>query len=182
MDLPDGGDECRQPRRDPRALAAALEQAERDRAQEAKERRRAGEDLTASQMLLSNAERRDRDAKEATQEPQRRRMTLRPPMGPTERRSRRHTRPVATGHEGEVTCDRAERREASASSLKGSVPDQEVNGRVLADNGNAKYPREAVTPPVGRLPRARKHAPKRARNATTAASPANRRLTKANAP
>jgi len=44
----------------------------------------------------------------------------------------------------------------SARSLEGTASEQEVRGRVLADTGNAKHPREAVSTPTGRSPRPRK--------------------------
>lgn len=52
------------PGADPAVVAEALRTTERDRAQAREERRRAGEDLTASQFLLAAAEGRDRNADE----------------------------------------------------------------------------------------------------------------------
>lgn len=143
------------PGADPRSVAAALEQAERDRAREAEERRRAGEDLTLSQMLLNNAERRDRDADEATQEAA---STDDAAAGERAEREAQQASQEARGarYDSDVAYDSAERREAFAASLQGSANEQEVRGRVLADTGNGKHPREAVTTPAGRSPKARK--------------------------
>jgi colicin import membrane protein len=139
---------------DPRAVDAALEQAERERAQAAEERRRASEDLTASQMLLNGAERRDRDADEATQ-----RASSTDDPATAERADREALQAIqeARGdrYDSDAAYDSAERREALASSLKGSAAEKEVIGRILADVGNAKHPREAVTAPVGQSPKAR---------------------------
>ncbi|MEV8241959.1 hypothetical protein AB0O90_17070 [Microbacterium testaceum] len=145
------------PGADPGAVTVALEQAERDRAHEAEERRRAGQDLTASQMFLDNAERRDRDADEATQAAS---STDDPATADRAEREALQAAHEARGdrYDGDVAYDSAERREAFASSLKGSAAEQEVHGRVLADNGNAKHPREAVTAAAGRSPKARKRA------------------------
>lgn len=145
------------PGADPRAVAAALEQAERDRAQAAEERRRAGEDLTASQMLLNGAERRDRDADEATQEAA---STDDPATAERAGVEAQQASQKARGgrQDSDVAYDSAERREAFASSLQGSANEQEIRGRVLADIGNAKHPREAVTTPAGRTPKARNRA------------------------
>jgi len=60
------GLEVDRPGADPAAVAQALQEAERDRARAAEERRRSGEDLTASQILLGAAEARDGDADEAS--------------------------------------------------------------------------------------------------------------------
>ena len=49
---------------DPAAVDAALRDAERDRADAVTERQRAGEELTASQILFANADRYDREAQE----------------------------------------------------------------------------------------------------------------------
>lgn len=142
------------PGADPRAVAAALEQAERDRAQAAEERRRAGEDLTASQILLNSAERRDRDADEATQQAT---STDDPATAEHATREAQEASQDVRGdrHDSDVAYDSAERREQFAASLEGTANDQEVRGRVLADTGNAKHPREAVTTPAGRTPKAR---------------------------
>lgn len=143
------------PGADPAVVAEALRQAERDRAQAREERRRAGEDLTASQLLLATAEGRDRDADEdrarawAADDPDAAAQSYRDAADAAQ--EARQAREDST-----VAYDSAERRDAFARSLEGTASDQEIRGRVLADAGNAKHPREAVTTPTGRSPRPRK--------------------------
>ena len=63
---------------------------------------------------------------------------------------------MAAGTTAPRRYDSAERREAFARSLEGSANEQEIRGRVPADTGNAKHPREAVTTPTGRSTKPRK--------------------------
>ena len=143
------------PGADPAVVAEALRQAERDRAQAREERRRAGEDLTASQLLLATAEGRDRDADEdrarawEADDPDAAVQADRDAADAAQ--EARQAREDST-----VAYDSAERRDAFARSLEGTASEQEIRGRVLADTGNAKHPREAVTTPTSRSPRPRK--------------------------
>lgn len=143
------------PGADPAAVAEALRAAERDRAQAREERRRSGEDLTASQLLLATAEGRDRDADDdrgrawEAEDPD--------TAAQAERDAAEAAQEARQAREDSaVAYDSAERRETFARSLEGTASEQEVRGRVLADTGNAKHPREAVTTPTGRRPRPRK--------------------------
>lgn len=142
------------PGADPAVIAEVLRTAEWDRAEAREERRRSGEDLTASQLLLASAENRDRDADEArlgaweAEDPEL--------VAPTEREVADATHEGRAARDGStVAYDSAERRDAFARSLEGTASEQEVRGRVLADTGNAKHPHEAVSAPTGRAPRPR---------------------------
>lgn len=143
------------PGADPAVVAEALRTAERDRAQAREERRRAGEDLTASQLLLASAEGRDRDADEdrarawEADDPDAEAQAYRDAADAAQ--EAREAR-----EDSSAAYDSAERREAFARSLEGTASEQEIRGRVLADTGNAKHPREAITTPAGRSPRPRK--------------------------
>jgi hypothetical protein len=120
------------PGANPGAVAAAIQEAERDRARAAEERRRAGEELTASQILLTGADARDRDTDTSSQ-------------------AADAAYEASADREGSALAyDSAERRERFAQSLEGTATEREIHGRILADTGNAKHPREAVTTPSGR--------------------------------
>lgn len=143
------------PGADPAAVAEALREAERDHAETREERRRSGEDLTASQILLATAENRDRDADDAR--------TRAWEANDPDSAARADREAVDADQEARVArdgstvaYDSAERRDAFARSLEGTAAEQEIRGRVLADTGNAKHPREAVTTSVGRAPRPRR--------------------------
>lgn len=143
------------PGADPAAVAEALRAAERDRAQTREERRRAGEDLTASQLLLATAEGRDRDADEDLA----RAWEADDPDAAAQADTDAADAAQEAHHaraDSSVAYDSAERRETFARSLEGTASEQEIRGRVLADTGNAKPPREAVTTRTGRSPRPRK--------------------------
>ncbi len=136
---------------DPAAVADALRRAEADRAQAREEQRRSGEELTASQILLSSAEARDRDADAAAERAQ----DNGPPTAAAESAS--HEREGAVeGSQAAGSYDSAERRAEFARSLEGTASAEEVRGRVLADTGNARSPREAVGGSAHAGPRARK--------------------------
>ncbi|MEW2014279.1 MULTISPECIES: hypothetical protein [Microbacterium] len=123
---------------DPAAVADALRRAEADRAQAREEQRRSGEELTVSQILLSSAGARDRDADAAD-----RAYETEDPTAASESASQEWE---AAGERGQAVgfYDSAERRAEFARSLEGTASDEEVRGRVLADAGNARSPREAV--------------------------------------
>ncbi|MCO7203370.1 hypothetical protein NH287_07675 [Microbacterium sp. CnD16-F] len=124
---------------DPTAVADALRRAEADRAQAREEQRRSGEELTASQILLISAEARDRDA-DATAE---RAYETDDPAAASESTSQEREA-AAERSQAAGFYDSAERRAEFARSLEGTASAAEVRGRVLADTGNARSPREAV--------------------------------------
>lgn len=135
----------------PAAVADALRRAEADRAQAREEQRRSGEELTASQILLSSAEARDRDADAAAERPQ----DSGHPTAAAESAS--HEREAAVDRsQAAASYDSAERRAEFARSLEGTASAEEVRGRVLADTGNARSPREAVGGPAHAGQQARK--------------------------
>lgn len=137
----------------PADVAAALREAERDRAEAREERRRAGEDLTASQLLLTAAEARDHDADSPTA-----RQWAAGDLNTVNQSHGAGAEPDARNGRGAsaVAYDSAERRESFARSLEGTATEKEVRGRVLADISNAKHPREAVTAPRDRSSKPRK--------------------------
>ncbi len=136
---------------DPAAVADALRQAEADRAQAREEQRRSGEELTASQILLSSAEARDRDADAAAERAQDSGDPTAAAESASQERKAAVERAQAAG-----SYDSAQRREEFARSLEGTASAEEIRGRVLADTGNAKSPREAVTTQTAPAPKARK--------------------------
>lgn len=136
---------------DPAAVADALRRAEADRAQAREEQRRSGEELTASQILLSSAEARDRDADAAAE----RAYETDDPTAATEAASQEREA-VAERSQATSSYDSAERRAEFARSLEGTASAEDVRGRVLADTGNAKSPREAVAAQASSAPKARK--------------------------
>ncbi|MDT3318088.1 hypothetical protein Q9S71_14765 [Microbacterium sp. KSW4-11] len=136
---------------DPAAAADALRRAEADRAQAREEQRRSGEELTASQILLSSAEARDRNADAAAEHGH----GTEDPTAAFESAS--HDREAAAERSQVVAFyDSAERRAEFARSLEGTASAEEVRGRVLADAGNARSPREAVAAKSASTPKARK--------------------------
>ncbi|MFI8634206.1 hypothetical protein ACIGEP_16610 [Microbacterium sp. NPDC077663] len=135
---------------DPAAVADALRRAEADRAQAREEQRRSGEELAASQILLSSAAARDRDADAAAG----RAYENEDPTAASESASQVREA-AAERTQAASSYDSAERRAEFARSIEGTASAEEVRGRVLADTGNAKSPREAVTGPVVAAPRAR---------------------------
>jgi hypothetical protein len=136
---------------DPAAVADALRRAEADRVQAREEQRRSGEELTASQILLSSAEARDRDADVAAERAQDSGDPTAAAESADQQREAAAKRSQAAG-----TYDSAERRAEFARSLEGTASAEEVRGRVLADTGNAKSPREAVAAQTASAPKAQK--------------------------
>ncbi|WP_104131584.1 hypothetical protein [Cryobacterium sp. M91] len=147
------------PGADPAVIAAALRDAERDRADAAIERQRAGEDLTASQLLFANADRHGREAQEVadrdwnhgdadevdvkTRDEDRKQATEAADQARVERGS------------GELDYDSSERRERFAASLEGKADQKTINAQILADGENAKHPREAVMTRSGKAAKPR---------------------------
>lgn len=138
---------------DPAAVADALRRAEADRAEAREEQRRSGEELTASQILLSSAEARDRDADAAAERAHENDDPTAASESASHEREAAAERSQAAGH-----YDSAERRAEFARSLEGTASAEEVRGRVLADTGNAKSPREAIAIPAGTAARGRQRA------------------------
>ena len=143
------------PGADPAAVAAALRDAEKDRAEARAERERSGEELTASQILFANADRHERDAQERAERD----------WNSDERHADDWTLAAeATGEsrvEGDdagLDYDSSERRRQFAASLEGKVDQRTIDARILADGENAKHPREAVGTPPGRAAKPRKKA------------------------
>ncbi|SDO32269.1 colicin import membrane protein [Cryobacterium flavum] len=151
------------PGADPAAVAAALRDAERGRADAVTERQRAGEDLTASQILFANADRHEREAQEAadrdwntsdldgfpnpdlnTRDDERKQAADAADQARVERGSR------------ELEYDSSERRERFAASLEGKADQKTINARILADGENAKHPREAVLSQSGKAAKPRR--------------------------
>ncbi len=134
---------------EPAAVADALRRAEADRSEAREEQRRSGEELTASQILLSSTEARDRAADRAyeTEDP------TAAPDSASQGREAAAERSLAAG-----SYDSAERRAEFARSLEGTASAEEVRGRLLADTGNAKSPREAIAVPTRAAVRGRRSA------------------------
>lgn len=133
------------------AVADALLRAEADRAHAHEEQRRSGEVLTASQILLSSAEARDREADAATDRAYETEDPITAPESASQEREAAAERSQAAAF-----YDSAERRAEFARSLEGTASAEEVRGRALADTGNAKSPREAVAARTATTPKARK--------------------------
>jgi colicin import membrane protein len=152
------------PGADPAAVAAALRDAERDRADAVTERQRAGDDLTASQLLFANADRHEREAQEAAD----RDWTTSDldGAGSTDFNTRDEDRKQSADAtdqarvergSGELEYDSSERRERFAASLEGKADQKTINARILADGENAKHPREAVLSQSGKAAKPRRN-------------------------
>ncbi|MFL2002154.1 hypothetical protein [Microbacterium sp. A1-JK] len=144
------------PGADPAALADALGEAEQDRARAAEGRRRAGDELAASDVLLASAESRDRDADAAAQ-----RAWETDNVDDRETAERETALAVdgagADRSDSNLSYDSSERRQGFARDLVGKADAKTVDARVLADGENAKHPREAVmtTPGKAAKPKSR---------------------------
>lgn len=151
------------PGADPAAVAAALRDAERDRADTVTERQRAGEDLIASQLLFANADRHEREAQEAadrdgdTDDLE--------GLGSADLNTRDEERKQAAEDadearvergSGDLEYDSSERRGRFAASLEGTADQNTINARILADGENAKHPREAVLSQSGKIAKPRR--------------------------
>ena len=158
------------PGADATAVTLAIAEAERDRADAAAERAKAGEELTASQLLLAQADRHEREQND------RRQVTVTGEGaygyttilndGLTDSNSPypdAFTVPAdaeqasnATQENGSQLYDSSERRRQFASELEAKgIPKQTIAARMLADGENAKHPREAVTPSTGKATKIR---------------------------
>ena len=143
------------PGADPAAVAAALRDAEKYRAEARAERERSREELTASQILFANADRHEREAQERAERD----------WNSDEKRADNWTLAAeATGEsrvEGDdagLDYDSSERRRQFAASLEGKADQRTIDARILADGENAKHPREAVGTQPGRAAKPRKKA------------------------
>lgn len=99
-----------QPRADTAAVATALAQAERDRADAAAMRAQAGHELTATQLLFAQADRHERDAENAAQ---------RDPAGSSVETEDLEQRRNTAQESGSQLYDSADRRQQFAASLEG---------------------------------------------------------------
>lgn len=128
---------------DATAVAAALREAEQGRADARAERQKAGEELTASQLLFASADRREREA-QVQSEIDRTSSDADFSVGINERDQSAHD------------YDSSERRQQFAASLeeKGIAKDV-IAARLLADGENAKHPSEAVRTPTGKAAKVR---------------------------
>jgi colicin import membrane protein len=168
------------PGADDTAVILAIAEAERDRADAAAERAKAGEELTASQLLFAQADRREREQSHVT-------VTgdgtygytttlddavvseldgydLTPdPNGVDESGYDPFAVPAdaeragdAAREKGSQLYDSSERRREFANELEAKgIPERTIKARVLADGENAKHPREAVTSSTGKVTKIR---------------------------
>jgi colicin import membrane protein len=153
------------PGANPPAVAAALAQAERDRAYAAAERSTSGEELTAAQLLFAQADRHEREAQERAVKDQERDASednpapfgvLDPSAADPQAVSADEHAQGAARERGSQLYDSSERRQKFASSLEGKGISQDaIAARMLADSDNAKHPREAVSPAVGKATKIR---------------------------
>jgi colicin import membrane protein len=151
---------------DPAQVAAALREAEKARADARAERERSAEELTASQILFANAERREREAQEQSEKDwntgdvdgadiadfnefaDREADWKQAGEGTNERSS------------SDQEYDSSERRQDFASSLeKRGIAKETIAARILADGENAKHPREAVKTTTRKAPKRRGSSP-----------------------
>ena len=156
------------PGADPAAVAAALRDAEKDRAEARAERERSGEELTASQILFANADRQEREAQQWAERDWNngdsdgadiadfhefeRRDDDRTQAAEATAQSRAES--AAAG----LDYDSSERRRQFAASLEGKADQKTIDARILADGENAKHPREAVRTQPGRAAKPHKKA------------------------
>jgi len=142
------------PGADPVAVAAALQDAERDRDQARAQRERAGEERTASQLLLADVNRRDAQANELDQDNTEADRTN---DSESQRQAEHLHREAEVNRDmSGLDYDSSERRQQFASSLEGKADQKTIDARLLADGDQAKHPREAVRSQPGRAPKARR--------------------------
>jgi len=158
------------PGADATAVSLAIAEAERNRADAAAERAKAGEELTASQLLFAQADRHEReqngshstvadalagelDGYDFTPDTNGVDESGYDPFAvptDTERAS------DAAQEKGSQLYDSSERRREFANSLEArGIPEKTIAARVLADGENAKHPREAVTSSTGKATKIR---------------------------
>ena len=140
------------PGADTSAVAAALVQAERDRADAAAERAQSGRELTATQLLFAQADRHERDTNSASSGLDQDGSILGNSAAPAD------TEPLSdTERENAARLyDSSERRQQFANTLEGKgIGRETIAARMLADGENAKHPREAVSAGTGKATRVR---------------------------
>ena len=120
---------------DPGTVAGLLRQADADRARAREEQRRSGEDLTAAQLLIRNAERHDRgDSERASDD--------------WDANTARDTDPSTAAStdrdQSAVAYDSAERRRGFAATLEGTGDDKARRARLQADLDQGTHPSAAV--------------------------------------
>lgn len=144
------------PGADGKAVAVAIAEAEHNRADAATERAKAGEELTASQLLFAQADRHEREQNDAHS-------TVGDALageldgydaGAAPAEAERAS--DAAQEKGSQLYDSSERRRDFAKELEAKgVPEKTIAARVLADGENAKHPREAVTSSTGKATKIR---------------------------
>jgi colicin import membrane protein len=144
------------PGADGTAVAVVIAEAERNRADAAAERAKAGEELTASQLLFAQADRHEREHNDAHST-----------VGDVLAGELDGYDAVAVPADGERVSDAAqekgshlydssERRRGFASELEAKgISEKTIAARMLADGENAKHPREAVTSSAGKATKIR---------------------------
>ncbi|MBG6240129.1 colicin import membrane protein [Mycetocola sp. CAN_C7] len=137
---------------DPAQVAAALREAEQARADARAERERSAEELTASQILFANAERREREAQEQSERAWNSGDVDGADIADFNEFAEREADWKQAGdgvNERSASAqeyDSSERRQKFASSLEEKgIAEESIAARILADGENAKHPREAVT-------------------------------------
>ncbi len=153
---------------DPGAVAAALRDAESDRAEARAERERSGEELTASQILFANADRHEREAQQWAERDWNNGDFDGADIADFHEFERRDDdwkqaaeatgQSRVEGDDGGLDYDSSERRRQFAASLEGKADQKTIDARILADGENAKHPREAVRTQPGRAVKPRKNA------------------------
>ena len=156
------------PGADQAAVAVALRDAERDRAEARVERERSGEELTASQIPFVNVDRHEREAQECAERDWNNGEVDEVGVAGLHEFERRdddrEQAAEATGEsrvesdEAGLDYDSSERRRQFAASLEGKADQRTIDARILADGENAKHPREAVRTQPGRAAKPRKKA------------------------
>ncbi|WP_147436238.1 hypothetical protein [Mycetocola manganoxydans] len=147
---------------DPAQVAAALREAEQARADARAERERSAEELTASQILFANAERREREAQEKSErdwnsgDVDGADITGFNEFADREADWKQAGEGVNERSASAQEYDSFERRQEFAASLedKGIAKDV-IAARLLADGENAKHPREAVRVQPGKAAKPR---------------------------
>jgi hypothetical protein len=120
---------------DPGTVAGLLHQADADRARAREEQRRSGEDLTAAQLLIRNAERHDRDDSVRARDDW---------DANAARDAAPSTESVTARDESAVAYDSAERRRGFAATLEGTGDDKARRARLQADLDQGTHPSAAV--------------------------------------
>jgi colicin import membrane protein len=156
------------PGADPVAVAAALRDGERDRAEARAERERSGQELTASQILFANADRHEREVQQWAERDWNDSDFDGADIADQSEflaRDADWKQAAEIGGQAHIESDDAgleydnpERRRQFAASLEGKADQKTIDARILADGENAKHPREAVRMQPGRAAKPRKKA------------------------